>query len=217
MVPECSCDAAQLKRPHQGRRTKHADEGRALTTSQGRAARVFVNCPFDDDYVCVFRAIVFAIHDLGFQARRAQIDDGEVVHVQRIHAESKGSLYSTRDISQVEPGGTLQLPRFNMPFEPGIARSMHAAGRPLHHMLLLEKEPNLHNASMSDAAGMDAKIHAGEPALAFEAVRAFFRTKSDTGRPMRGGENIAKRYALFEAKLPASAAAAKISKKEVRS
>ena len=119
VVPECSCDTAQLKRPLQGRRTKHADEGRALT-SQGRAARVFVNCPFDDDYVRVFQAIVFAIHDLGFQARHALIDDGEVVHVQRIHAELKGSLYSIHDISQVELGGTLQLPRCNMPFEAGI-------------------------------------------------------------------------------------------------
>ena len=119
MVPECSCDAAQLKRPLKGRRTKHADEGRGLT-AQGRAARVFVYRPFDDDCVRFFQAIVFAIHDLGFQARHALIDNGEVVHVQRIHAESKGSLYSIHDISQVELGGTLQLPRCNMPFEAGI-------------------------------------------------------------------------------------------------
>jgi len=70
---------------------------------------------------------------------------------------------------------------------------------------------------MSDAAGMDAKIHAGDPALAIEAVRAFLRTKSGAGRPIPGGEDIAKRYALFEAKLPASAKAGKISMKEVRS
>ena len=183
---------------------------------QGRAARVFVNCPFDDD-VRVFQAIVFAIHDPGFQARHALIDDGEVVHVQRIHAELKGSLYSIHDISQVELVGTMQLPRFNMPFEAGIAYSMHAAGRPLHHMLLPEKEPYRHNASMSDAAGMDAQIHAGDPALAIEEVRAFLRTKSDTGRPMPGGENIAKRYTLLEAKLPAAAKARKISLKEVKS
>jgi len=34
---------------------------------------------------------------------------------------------------------------------------------------------------------------------------------------MPGGEDIAKRYALFEAKLPASAKVGKISMKEVRS
>ena len=66
---------------------------------RGRAARVFVNCPFDDDYVRVFRAIVFAIHDLGFQARHALIDDGEVVRLKRIHAELKGSPHSIHDIS----------------------------------------------------------------------------------------------------------------------
>ncbi len=70
---------------------------------------------------------------------------------------------------------------------------------------------------LNSTAGMDAKIHGGEPARAIEAVRAFLRTKSSSSRPMPGGEGIAKRYALFEAKLPAAARAAKISMKEVQS
>ena len=40
-----------------------------------RELRVFVNCPFDDKYIPIFHAIVFAIHDLGFQARHALIDN----------------------------------------------------------------------------------------------------------------------------------------------
>jgi len=86
--------------------------------------------------------------------------------------------------------GTLQLPRFNMSFEAGIVYSMHAAGRSLRHMLLFEKKPCRHNASMSDAPGMDAKIHAGDPALAVEAVRALLRIKSGSGRPMPGGKGM---------------------------
>lgn len=140
-----------------------------------------------------------------------------MVRLKRIYAELKGSLFSIHDLSQVELGGTLSLPRFNMPFEAGIAYSMHAAGDQPHHLLLLEAKPYRHNASLSDAAGMDAKIHGKDPALAIEAVRAFLRSKVSARAPMPGGEDIAKRYALFEAKLPAAAKARKISLKEVKS
>ena len=50
-----------------------------------------------------------------------------------------------------------------------------------------------------------------------EAVRAFLRSKVNARVPMPGGEDIAKRYTLFEAKLPAAAKARKISLKEVKS
>jgi hypothetical protein len=40
---------------------------------------VFINCPFDKQYKPVFSAIVFAIHDAGFIARRSLevIDSGQ--------------------------------------------------------------------------------------------------------------------------------------------
>lgn len=104
-----------------------------------------------------------------------------------------------------------------MPFEAGIAYAMHAAGRPPHHLLLLEKQPYRHNASLSDAAGMDAKIHGGDPARAIEAVREFLHSKTGGTRRMPGGAKIAKRYALFEAKLPAAAKADSLTMKEVGS
>lgn len=181
-----------------------------------RAERVFVNCPFDDDYIRIFHAIVFAIHDLGFQARHALIDDAEAVRLKRIHTELANSQYSIHDLSQVELSGRLKVPRFNMPFEAGIAYAMHAAADPVHHVLLLEKVPYQHSASMSDAAGMDAKIHDGDPQKAIRAVRTFLRTKSGR-RDLPGETRLAKRYALFEAKLPAAARDGGLSMRELRS
>lgn len=48
---------------------------------------VFINCPFDEKYTKLFHAIVFAIHDLGFQARHALIDDGNAIRLTRITSE----------------------------------------------------------------------------------------------------------------------------------
>ncbi|MDQ2736506.1 MAG: hypothetical protein M3Y55_16275 [Pseudomonadota bacterium] len=77
------------------------------------------------------------------------------------------------------------LPRFNMPFEAGIAYSLHeggVSGGAPHHMLLLDKAPYRIQVSMSDAAGIDGRAHEGNPVLAIEAVRGFLSSKS--GRPL---------------------------------
>lgn len=169
-----------------------------MSSAPARDLRVFVNCPFDDKYIKIFHAIVFAIHDVGFQARHALIDNSSVLRMRRIYEEVEGSLYSIHELGQVALSSKSKLPRFNMPFEAGIAYSMHEAGakggQP-HHMLLLDKTPYRIQVSMSDAAGIDGRAHHEDPALAIEAVRGFLSNKS--GLPLLGGTLICKRYALF--------------------
>jgi hypothetical protein len=65
-------------------------------------ARVFINCPFDAPYKPIFDALVFAIHDLGFQARHALIDDAAVIRVERIATEIASCKYSIHDMCRVE-------------------------------------------------------------------------------------------------------------------
>lgn len=44
---------------------------------------VFVNCPFDDQYQPLFRALVFAIQDCGFRARCAwEISDASEIRIE---------------------------------------------------------------------------------------------------------------------------------------
>ena len=106
-----------------------------------RDSRVFVNCPFDSRYIGILHAIIFAIHDLGFQARHALIDDSEPIRLKRISDELGACRYSIHDLSRVEVGGLLKLPRFNMPFEAGLAYAAHRSGTPHrpHHLFLVAK------------------------------------------------------------------------------
>lgn len=183
-----------------------------------RSNRVFINCPFDDEFKPIFDAIVFAIHDLGFEARHALIKDGDILRLPRIARELAESKYSIHDLSRVEVSGEQKLPRFNMPFEAGIAFSLShfAAQSKPHHLLLLDSESYRYLATLSDAAGLDPKIHDAKPEKAIESVRNFLSEKTKT--PMLpGGEHVQKRYGLFLARLPDAAAVHRLSMKELQS
>ena len=46
---------------------------------------VFVNCPFDDSYLPLMEALIFAIHDCGFIARSAlEAEDSSEVRIDKI-------------------------------------------------------------------------------------------------------------------------------------
>lgn len=176
--------------------------------------RVFINCPFDTQFKPIFDAIVFAIHDLGFQARHALIDDGTAVRIERITQELAESKYSLHDLSRVELGDN-KLPRFNMPFEAGIAYSLHTLkpfGRE-HHLCVLEAEKFRYQASISDLAGLDPKAHNNDPTKAIGCVRDFLRKKSTLDLP--GATHVARRFKAFS-KLLATTANPTLSPDELK-
>lgn len=166
--------------------------------------RVFINCPFDTDFKPMFDAIVFAIHDLGFQARHALIDEGKAVRIERITQELVNSKFSLHDLSRVELDDN-KLPRFNMPFEAGIAYALHALkpARREHHLCVLESEKFRYQASCSDLAGLDPKAHNNDPAKAIECVRDFLRKKAAIELP--GATHVARRFDVFSNLLAATA------------
>jgi hypothetical protein len=190
----------------------------ATALPRAQAAFVFVNCPFDSGYKPLFDAAVFAVHDLGFQARHALIHDGNA-RLGRIAEEIATARYSIHDLSRVELGGKLKMPRFNMPFEAGIAYAMHAYPRTVarpHHFLLLDAEPYRYQASLSDAGGLDPKIHGNEPKRVVASVREFLaRASGKTGMP--GGAKIWRRYGLFLNKLKPAARQQGVTLKELAS
>jgi len=48
---------------------------------------VFINCPFDDDYQELFRAILFTIYSCGFVPRCAfQEDDGSNTRIEKLYS-----------------------------------------------------------------------------------------------------------------------------------
>lgn len=176
--------------------------------------RVFLNCPFDNKFKPLFDAIVFTIHDLGFQARHALIDDSTVVRVERIANEIATSKYSLHDMSRVQLGAN-KLPRFNMPFEAGIAYAVHAMNpyKRDHHFGVLDGVHYQHNASISDLAGLDSKVHENNPTKAIGCVRDFLRRKS--ALPLPGENHVAKRYLAFRGSLALSAKQHKVKLREL--
>jgi hypothetical protein len=82
---------------------------------------VFINCPFDDDYRALFRAIIFAVIACGFRARCAlEISDAATARIEKIYKIISECGYGVHDISRTELDEVNQLPRFNMPLELGI-------------------------------------------------------------------------------------------------
>jgi hypothetical protein len=178
--------------------------------------RVFINCPFDERYKKLFDAIVFAVHDLGFQARHGLIAGGDSIRLTRIANEIANCKFSVHDISRVELSGSSKLPRFNMPFEAGLAYCRHhqnQRNRP-HYLLLLDEQPFRYHASLSDASGLDPKIHAGDPRKIIKDVRAFLSGYSEVALP--GATHVARRFDTFNAALANAARRAKQTLRELR-
>jgi hypothetical protein len=81
---------------------------------------VFINCPFDDAYKPILRAIIFTVMRCGFVPRSALEDDNGLQNrLDKIQAVIAGCRYGIHDISRTSLNEN-GLPRFNMPFELGL-------------------------------------------------------------------------------------------------
>lgn len=183
---------------------------------------VFVNCPFDAEYLPLLHAMLFAIHDCGFVARTAVEDTGSnEMRIEKIVRIISESCYSIHDISRVEVSkGKPKLPRFNMPFECGLAMGairfgVPRAGAPARDFLLMAAVPFQDKVTLSDLAGQDPKTHDKDPDKVISAVRAFLSAKVRAPERTRGAEAIRQRYLRFRARLPALARKLEISEAEI--
>lgn len=183
---------------------------------------VFVNCPFDTDFLPLLHAMLFAIHDCGFIARVAVEDTGaREMRIDKIIRIIGESCYSIHDISRVELSATSKLPRFNMPFEAGLAMGAirfgpSVPGKPKRDMLLLDAEPYRDKQTLSDLAGQDPKAHGNDPKRMIAAVRGFLAAKA-APRRTRGGDAIHTRFERFKSKLPTLARKVDLTTSEIQS
>src|SRR5689334_6364893 len=85
------------------------------------AQSVFINCPFDGQYLALFRALHFVVHACGFRARCAlEIDDASEVRIEKIFRIIADCGLGIHDISRTNAHPLTGLPRFNMPLELGM-------------------------------------------------------------------------------------------------
>jgi len=140
---------------------------------------VFVNCPFDEPYNLIFRAIVFAIQVNGFYPRCALEKSGGDVRLTKIYKIISECKYGVHDISRVELDDD-ELPRFNMPFELGLFMGCQNFGNETHKskdFLVLDTEKYRYQKTLSDLSGIDIKNHGNDPYKALKIVNSWLGQK----------------------------------------
>jgi hypothetical protein len=138
--------------------------------------RVFLNVPFDTAYEPTFIGLVAALVHLGMRPTTVlELGSAAAPRLDRLLEQIRGSGFSVHDLSRVQMSGRGRggVPRFNMPFELGLAVAV-ARLRPAesaHTFALLEARPFRLQRSLSDMNGFDPLIHDGTRA---GAVRCMF-------------------------------------------
>jgi len=165
---------------------------------------VFINCPFTHDYRPLHEAMIFTVLACGFRPRSAlEAGNSGDVRLDKIVRLIKESAYSVHDLSAVGLDADSGLPRFNMPFELGIAVGLKKASRTYasHSLLVLEREKYTYQKCLSDIAGQDLQAHGSDATRLIPLVRNWLRTES--GRTdVPGGATINAEFARFRASLP---------------
>lgn len=168
---------------------------------------VFINCPFDNEYQPLFYAIVFAVNDLGFQAKCAKDESNagksRIEKIMDLIAECR---YSIHDLSRVDLDPVNNLPRFNMPFELGLDLGCGRYGNSYQQdkmVLVLDTEPYRYQKYISDLAGCDAVAHHDNEEELIEHVRNWLRLELNPKlAATHSGSLIYQRYQQFQVELP---------------
>lgn len=162
------------------RKQRHGGEGSAKNA-------VFLNIPYDEQFTPLFLAYVAGIRAYGLLPRATLEIPGGVRRLDRIASLIRSCTYSVHDLSRVElDPAPPPAPRFNMPFELGLAVAFHWRQNTKHTWFVLETEKWRIHKSLSDLNGSDVYIHEGTPEGIFrELAKAFVRvTRQPTVQQM---------------------------------
>lgn len=149
---------------------------------------VFINCPFDDDYVELLRPLLFTVVHLGFVPRLAsERSDSAEYRLDKICELIEQSSYSIHDLSRLKSESADEFARMNMPFELGIDWGWRRFGDGSARdkkFLVLETNPHDFKIALSDLSGIDIKNHRDQPYEMVRAVRDwFYETVEVTNAP----------------------------------
>lgn len=165
---------------------------------------VFINCPFDDDYRPILRAIVFTVISSGYHPRCAlDSTDGAEIRIAKIAGLIGECDWGIHDLSRVEVVDG--VPRFNMPMELGLHLGARLLGEPRHRRkraLILDAQPHRYDRALSDISGQDAESHGGDPETAIRCVRNWLSEHRRYNQPpLPGAAALQADYRTFAAEL----------------
>lgn len=127
-------------------------------------AEVFLNIPYDGKFERLFLAYIAGISAFGLTTRATLEIPSRLRRLEKIRALIEACRYSIHDLSRVELDRRApRTPRFNMPFELGLAvahRKKASGGE--HHWFVCEAKHLRLLKSLSDLNGTDPYIHDGK-------------------------------------------------------
>ncbi len=178
---------------------------------------VFVNCPFDGAYRASFEALLFTITASGYRVRCAlEAEDSGDIRFDKLCRLIGESDRTIHDLSRIEVGEN-ELPRFNMPFELGLALGAKRFGgkrQKAKSALIMVAEPYRLPAYLSDLGGNDPVIHHRDPLHVIKVVRRFLHA-SPSGEPLPGQHMFIEIFERFKHDLPGIAAARRVRHEEI--
>lgn len=127
---------------------------------------VFLNIPYDEAFIPLYLAYITGLVHLGLVPRATLEISGGTRRLDKIQQLIQRCRYSVHDLSRVELDGTQQpTPRFNMPFELGMAVAWElTAPKNTHTWFVFESTHYRLQRSLSDLNGTDPHIHEGTAA-----------------------------------------------------
>ena len=123
---------------------------------------VFLNIPYDNKFRKLYLAYIVGLTHLGLEPRATLGIPGGNSRLDRILDLIQSCRYSIHDLSRVELDRKApQVPRFNMPFELGLAVTWSQLYPGRHTWFVYEAENRRLQKSLSDLNGTDPNIHDG--------------------------------------------------------
>ena len=143
------------------------------------ATDCFVNLPYDTKSEPLFLAYVAGLCGFGLTPRATLEIPGSQRRLERIFELVLNCPYSIHDLSRVQiDHSSPPTPRFNMPFELGLAVAMQKWKQPKHDWYVFEERRHRIAKSLSDLNGTEVYIHNGTPVgLLREMSNIFVRQK----------------------------------------
>ena len=130
----------------------------------------FLNIPYDDAFQSLYLAYIAGIIAFGLVPRATLEIPGGARRLDRILDLIRSCRYSFHDLSRVELDVRRPAtPRFNMPFELGLAVAWDKLNPGRHVWFVLEAKSRVQK-SLSDLGGTDVYIHAGRPGGVFREL-----------------------------------------------
>ncbi len=142
------------------------------------AESVFLNVPFDGQYERLFVALVAGLCMLGRRPRCVLELPASTDRLARLFQIIRGCRVSIHDLSRVRG----YPPRFNMPFELGLAVAVKHVDDRRHKFFVLERKSYRLQKTLSDVNGYDPLVHGGSVSGVVSALMSCVGTSPATPR-----------------------------------